>query len=377
MKSRCDRSWEIDAFRERRLGPKDARSFERHLRACAPCREQLEGDERLQRLARELPDEEPGELALRRVRARVLRDVATGQASPQPSRWAPRVALMGLLAVAGLGVWAWMPWSTPADAVVAAATPPPEAPSESYAGTVVASADTRWSQERALGVERVTLQEGSLHVHVRPQTAAERFLVVLPDGDIEVRGTTFDVRVEHGATTSVHVDEGIVELRIAALAAMRLVAGDTWPPDEPPPPSARTIAPALVRAPSPARSTAPAPMPSAAEPYSDAMRLLREGHDGEAAAAFHAFAQSQPQAPQAEDASFLEAVALARAGRGDAAALAAEHHLASFPASFHRKEASILLARAAVQRGDCAKARSVLAPWQGDPDVVAALRACR
>jgi hypothetical protein len=79
-----------------------------------------------------------------------------------------------------------------------------------------------------------------------------------------------------------------------------------------------------------------------------------------------------------EDASFLEAVALARAGRADAAALAAKHHLASYPSSFHRKDAAVLVARAASGRGDCAKARAVLAPWiaSTDDDVRAALRTC-
>ena len=96
-------------------------------------------------------------------------------------------------------------------------------------------------------------------------------------------------------------------------------------------------------------------------------------------AAFQAFLLAHPAAPQVEDASFLEAVALARAGRVDAASLAAEQHLASFPGSFHRKEASILVARAASQRGDCARARAVLASWLGpspDADVRAALGSC-
>jgi hypothetical protein len=88
---------------------------------------------------------------------------------------------------------------------------------------------------------------------------------------------------------------------------------------------------------------------------------------------------SHPTSAQAEDASFLEAVALARAGRTDAAALAGEHHLASFPRSFHAKEAAILVARAASQRRDCDKARSVLAPWTSaaaSADVAAALGSC-
>ena len=254
--------------------------------------------------------------------------------------------------------------------IVSASAPSPV--SEPYAATVVASNDARWSQERLLGIERVTLDEGLLHVHVRPQKATERFLVILPDGTLEVRGTTFDVQVDHGATTSVRVDEGIVELRVGTVGPARLAAGDAWPT-----PLAPRPAPAPLPRVAVTHSGAPAPVPAAsAAPYADAMRLLRDGRYEEAAALFHAFAEAPPRASQAEDASFLEAVALARAGRSDAAALAAEHHLASFPSSFHRKEASILVARAAVQRGDCTKARSTLAPWERDPDAEATLRAC-
>jgi TolA-binding protein len=109
------------------------------------------------------------------------------------------------------------------------------------------------------------------------------------------------------------------------------------------------------------------------------MRAFREGRYDRAAAAFHAFALVHPKAPEAEDASFLEAVSLARAGRADAAALAAERHLEGFPNSFRRREASILVARAASRRGDCDQARGVLAAWTSDPpdaEVHAALRAC-
>jgi hypothetical protein len=80
-----------------------------------------------------------------------------------------------------------------------------------------------------------------------------------------------------------------------------------------------------------------------------------------------------------EDASFLEAVALARAGRTDAAGFAAERHLESFPRSFRRKEASLLVARAASRRGDCERARAVLAPWSAsgnDSEIHESLRAC-
>ncbi|HEY6462899.1 MAG TPA: hypothetical protein VIY73_22165, partial [Polyangiaceae bacterium] len=104
-----------------------------------------------------------------------------------------------------------------------------------------------------------------------------------------------------------------------------------------------------------------------------------DGRSAEAAAALEAFVLAHPGAPQAEDASYLEAVALARAGRSDAAGLAAEQHLRRFPASFHTREAAGLVALAASQRGDCARVHAVVAEWiQGPPgrDAQAALQAC-
>jgi ferric-dicitrate binding protein FerR (iron transport regulator) len=357
MSGPCSRFWEIDPFRDGRLGEKGAKSFERHLRACEACRTQMKRDERLRDLARALPDDEPTELSLRRTRTRLLRDAAIGLA-PAPASRGLRVGLATLVGVAGVGVSVWvvlaqhppapltaMP-AVAATSVASSSEGPAISPKteETLAGAVTASGVARWSQTRAEGVERVVLDDGALRLHVRPQVAGERFLVTLPDGELEVRGTTFDVSVDHGATRRVHVDEGVVDVRLGGRGTRRLGAGETWNGGAPPP------------SPSPSHTTGASPGPSAAAvdgaaAYVAAIGLLREGRNDEAASAFHAFSLSQPGAAQAEDASFLEAVALARAGRSDAAALAAAHHLATFPASFHRKDAEILIARGSGDAG--------------------------
>jgi hypothetical protein len=389
MKQRgCDRLWEVDALREGRLGVKDAASFQRHLAACAECRQRLAKDEHLRELALALPIAEPTELELRRLRSRVLSDVATGAAPRSPRPW-PIFAFLTMLVVAGSGGWLFLSRHSPplAAGLVPRAhatdTPVVSAPStpQSLAGSVTAIAPAHWTQLREDSIERVTLDDGAIRVHVRPQQPAERFLVVLPDGELEVRGTTFDVSVTHGATTRIHVDEGVVELRLAQVGPIRLDAGATWaaPPPAGPVAVAPTAAPASERRPAAGGSPAPATLQEAARAYADAVRLLQGGRSEDAASAFHALVLASPHTPEAEDASYLEAVALARMGRGDAAALAAEHHLASFPESFHRKEASMLIARAAVKRGDCERARGVLASWRGaaaDGDARAALGSC-
>jgi TolA-binding protein len=108
------------------------------------------------------------------------------------------------------------------------------------------------------------------------------------------------------------------------------------------------------------------------------MALYRAGRFLAAAEAFHHFAGEHPASGLVDDSTFLEAVCLASAGRQDAAGLAAERHILRFPASFHRKDAAILVARAARARGDCDAARQALAPWLGSPDpaVQQALGSC-
>jgi anti-sigma factor RsiW len=387
----CDRRWEVDAYREGRLGEKDAQSFERHLRVCDGCRLQKASDERLRRLARSLPDPAPSDLTLRRLRARVLRDVATGAgASPRARMLWSRVATAAPIALAvGLGgAWVLRGRAAPpaavsgtAATVAAAATPAPSATAvpapAAFAGTVRAGEGARWTQAREAGIERVTLGDGTIDVHVRHQEGGERFLVAMPDGEIEVRGTTFDVTVSGGATARVHVDEGLVDLRLHGRAIARLGAGDTWAP-APIGPAPRTGAAQSAGAAVAVTGgrVSPTPGDQGAAEYGEAVRMLREGRSADAAGAFEAFLLAHPRAPQAEDASFLQAVALARAGRADAAALAAEQHLSRFPSSFHRKEAALLVARAASQRGDCERARAAVSPWPADADAQSALGAC-
>jgi TolA-binding protein len=215
-----------------------------------------------------------------------------------------------------------------------------------------------------------------LNLHVRHQRPSEHFFVDLPDGQIEVRGTTFRVEAHRGMTTRIDVTEGVVSVRLRGADEIWIIAGESWTrPDAPAPSAHPTKTDASTHA---TTSTANVDQ-SGSDDYTAAVTLMSNGNYDAAAAAFAAFLSAHPHASQAEDASYLEAAALARAGRADAAALAAEHHLAAYPHSFHGKDAAILVARAARDRGDCDKARSVLAPWLGakaDAEAVATLRSC-
>jgi hypothetical protein len=389
---RCDRVWEAEAYHEGRLGPKDAESFERHCRTCLLCSEELASNARLRDLARALPDVQPGQLAFKRLRARILRDVTTAVPARSPSSWR-RVALAASMGIALAAIAAVV-------ALRASSRTGPQAPAVTVAaalpavmaGAVAASEGAVWTQAREGKMERVELVAGTLRVHVRPQGPGERFLVRLPDGEVEVRGTTFEVTVRDGATDHVRVDEGTVVLRLRGSPDRSLGPGTIWSTSETSAPGSRAaLAAASASAAPTAASAASAAIPrrrsanmmagdEGAPLYVEAMRSFREGRYDGAAAAFHAFVLTYPKANEAEDASFLEALSLARAGRADAAALAAARHLESFPRSFRRKEASILMARAASHRGRCDEALGVLSPWMSaplDPEVRSALNGCR
>lgn len=116
-----------------------------------------------------------------------------------------------------------------------------------------------------------------------------------------------------------------------------------------------------------------------ADAYESAVEAYRAKRWSDAAAELEAFVNVHPDAREAEDAFFLQASALAHAGDRDAAAEVADRFLARYPGSFHAPDAAILVARSARDRGDCARAREVLAPWQVSRPVEseAALGACR
>ena len=386
MRPACDRLWEIDALREGRLGPKDAEAFERHRRTCAECAATLARHEKLKTLASALPEPAVNELDERRLRARILHDVATrAPVAKHPFRIAAALAVAVVLALfARRALISHAPPARPVASIAPAASPAPEStapsPSSPFAGNVLFAEGARWRQARDGETERLILEDGMVRIHVRHQNPGERFFVALPDGELEVRGTTFRVTVRGSATQAIDVEEGLVALRLTGTAELELSAGASW--------RRAAVAASAASMHHEARAHATATVQAdggqaggssaGTDAYAAAIGLMERGSYAPAADAFRAFGRAYPRAPQAEDASFLEAASLARAGRPDAAARAAEDHLARFPHSFHRKDAAILVARAARDRGDCEQARAVLAPWLNPPDAeaTATLRKC-
>jgi hypothetical protein len=228
----CDRLWQLAEIRASRLPAADVASFERHRATCVHCTRAAIDDLALDRLIAAAPERAPTELELRRLRVRVLADAAM-----PPSRrahlfsWAAAAVALALM-LSGLAVG----WRARARRVAVELGVPTHAP---FAGTVSAAAGAAWTQARDAGTEHVTLDDGSIGVHVRKQGAGERFFVLLPDGEIEVRGTSFDVVVRARRTERVTVREGLVALRIEG-AEHLLAAGESWPPAPAPRPPETT-----------------------------------------------------------------------------------------------------------------------------------------
>ena len=69
------------------------------------------------------------------------------------------------------------------------------------------------------------------------------------------------------------------------------------------------------------------------------MRTLERGDFDGAATALGAFADSHPDDPRSDDADYVRAIALERAGHNAEAKAAARRYLANRPNGAHRKEA--------------------------------------
>jgi hypothetical protein len=79
------------------------------------------------------------------------------------------------------------------------------------------------------GAVRSSMTQGVAAFYVKPLGPGQSFLLTLPDGEIEVRGTRFVVNIDGGKTQGVDVAEGLVALRLRGRSEMLLRAGQRWP----------------------------------------------------------------------------------------------------------------------------------------------------
>ncbi|HVY36276.1 MAG TPA: FecR family protein [Polyangia bacterium] len=156
------------------------------------------------------------------------------------------------------------------------------------------------------------LASGAVSVHVSKLKAGERFVLVTPDAEVEVRGTRFKVDVVPaaaecggGTVTRVAVEEGLVEVRTATGDA-RVPAGAHWPAgcegDAPPParaPHARmhAVAARASRVTSAAPRSAESTLATENDLFASALRAERDGDPREAVELLDLLLKRFPRSP--------------------------------------------------------------------------------
>jgi TolA-binding protein len=302
------------------------------------------------------------------------------------------LALAGALLAAvgiGFGLRAWLPGSESSATLTA----------PSY--RIDVSPGASWQTVEQGATLRLRLGSGTFLLDVDKLTAVQRFVLELPDGELEVIGTRFGVRVEPEGTRRVEVTEGRVALRLRETLPISLGAGETWtaeheatrvttPPSAPvagaltlqapftseapstpaaeptsnptaaPPaaaPSEPSVAKSVAKSPAKAQRTAlPETQPALDVPaaegaatagthnddFARAMAAFGAGNYGQAERLFQDFERRHPGDTRREDSMFLRAVARARRGDAAGARAAARQYLDRYPHGLRAPEAERL-----------------------------------
>lgn len=358
----CVREAELEAARDGRLSPDDARDARRHATTCPRCARFLAETERVAALGRALPAWAPDAVTARRLRAKLV-----GAALSPPERapsgpWGLRLGVALALFALGFALLGRGRGSEHATAVAPTAPAGGAGVDLQGAGTLWPAPDARVLVRRAGADTRIELSDGRIELQVRRRRAGERFVVHLSDAEVEVRGTRFTVEARRGALARVTVTEGVVAVRRVGDPERLLAAGGQWLLPDPPAPTAAPPmpAPTLATAPSPPASPAP-PAPRAAAPGDATARWFREGaqahargEHGLAVTTLGRFLALAPaRDPRREDASYLRVLSLRSLGRAREVSLEGQRYLGAFPHGLRRAEVAEALVAARVFQGDC------------------------
>jgi anti-sigma factor RsiW len=221
----CQRVWEAEAIEDGRLDAPSTASFERHLAACTECARALAGLLSMREAGSRLEPRRSSSLEHRRKRAELLR-----RANSQALR-SPRLPSFYLFAVGALAAVVAVVGYRHLSRVVTARTGPADGVDRRLPAFELRPIGAAvWHDVSSLASARVVLTSGTLAVHVEHLLQGQRFVVALPDGELEVRGTRFIVEAEKDRTERVLVTEGVVALRLRGVPARSLTAGERYFP---------------------------------------------------------------------------------------------------------------------------------------------------
>lgn len=142
------------------------------------------------------------------------------------------------------------------------------------------------------------------------------------------------------ASIEVKLPAKVVEAPVASASATPI----TPTADVEPAPRPRIVrrASTVASAPGPEPRPAPSTRAPASRDFADAMGSVSHGDFGAGAVKLERFTRDYPGDPRAEEALYLEAIALERAGRRDEARVVARRYLAEYPEGAHAAQAQRL-----------------------------------
>jgi ferric-dicitrate binding protein FerR (iron transport regulator) len=346
--SSCGRLWQAEAVMDRRLSAEDCASFERHAKGCSACGRELNELSRLKTLSEELPWPKSEPLQRRRARYELLRKAhgsSVGQVGSTRGAWRAALAI-GLLCLVTVGLYAYL--KAPAGDSPALTSPGFDLRPE--AGSV-------WRQLSVGRAVRLQLERGGVLVTVRKLQEGQTFVIQLPDGELEVRGTRFTVEADGARTLRVAVEEGRVALRLVGSPELLLGAGQFWQrslaeerhaaeavggSDANKPTPGASLSPVARPKPAAAPSTS-ASKPASASDFAAAMASYTRGDFATAEQLFQRFEALHPDNARVEDSLFLRAMTRHRRGDRAGAGQLAARYLERFPQGFRAEEARRLM----------------------------------
>ncbi|MET0594851.1 MAG: FecR domain-containing protein [Polyangiaceae bacterium] len=346
----CSRLWQAHAVEDGRLSGSDRASFEKHANSCFICSRETAELAELRSTMLQIPAFESTPLDHRRSRADLLvranaRTLRAHQDAPKRWMWIAAFGCFAVMASVALVIVGWM-------------KPGPNTV-ESLALAPVFEVDdvdgAEWASEVVGSTVRAKLVAGVAAFHVHHIQTGQRFLLQLPDGQIEVHGTRFHVAIRNGVTSRVEVSEGVVALRMLGEPERRLRAGEAWTaapirdafetPAAVVEPDAGNEAPLVPQAAS--NAAAPAGSARRQDVFAAAVIAFRAGNYARTEQLLDRFLKESPRDPRSEDAWFMMAVARSRAGDAEGARRVAKEYLERFPAGLRRREAEQLAAQGA------------------------------
>jgi len=363
----CERAWQAEAVEDGRLSSADRVSFERHAGQCEVCTAEVRALAELRQMAMRLPVKTSRSLDLRRRRNELLRranEIAlhSSRSGGSSRKWSLVSAFAATAAIVALVFWPRHRGPEPGPAIPALVAAVP-------GFRITPSPGSEWRTLERSSTLRLALQSGRFELQVDKLEQRQRFLLELPDGELEVKGTRFVVDVDGVRTQQVRVLEGRVALSLHGHEPLFLVGGQSWPEALAPAapangsltdgasggsergaPRRKAVVSGAPRAAertdenpvAPAPSVAPTAAPTAAADFAQSMAAFSAGDYGRAEQLFDAFESRHPSDARVEDATFLKAVARSRRGDATGARTLAREYLRRYPNGLRHLEAQRL-----------------------------------